>query len=113
MKIGVDQYKSNILYPRIVAATSECLDSLEYVAPIDLFVKLGYLSKEDCSKWRCGQISYLEKAIKCNLSKTGTVLRILRFHAHDLNLCPSITVYKHRSKQLRFSVQACKVATSA
>lgn len=103
MKIGVDQYKSNVLYPRIVAATTECLELHEYVAPVDLFVNLGYLSKEDYAKWRSGQINYLEKVIKCNLSKAGTVLRILRLHGHDLNLCPSITIYKHKSMPLRFS----------
>jgi len=103
MKINVDEYKNNPLYPRIVVATSECLEVSEFVAPVDVFVKLGYLSKDDLNKWRAGQIGYLENAIKCNLSKAGSILRILRFHAHDLNLCASITIYKHKSKLLRFS----------
>lgn len=103
MNIGKGQYKSNVLYPRIVAATTKCLELHAYVAPVDLFVNLGYLSKEDYAKWRSGKINYLEKAIKCNLSKSGTILRILRYHGHDLNLHPSITTYKHKSMQLRFS----------
>jgi hypothetical protein len=31
------------------------------------------------------------------------ILRLLRFHAHDLKLKPSITDYRHRSHRLRFS----------
>jgi hypothetical protein len=32
--------------------------------------------------------------IKCNLAKAGRILRILRFHAHDLNLLPRPTAYR-------------------
>lgn len=103
MKIGVNEYKTNVLYPRIVNAVSECLEASEFVAPIDVFIKLNYLSADDYRKWKSGQIDYLERVIRCNLSKAGTILRILRFHGHDLNLCPSITIYKHKSKMLRFS----------
>lgn len=103
MKIGVNEYKANVLYPRIVNAVSECLESSEFVTPIDVFIKLDYLSADDYRRWKSGQIEYLERVVKCNLSKAGTVLRILRFHGHDLNLYPSITIYKHKSKMLRFS----------
>jgi len=45
--------------------------------------------------------------VKCNLSKASRILRILRFHAHDLNLKPSMTVYKRKTAggkiPLRFS----------
>lgn len=50
---------------------------------------------------------YLERAITCNLSKLSRLLRILRFHAHELNLAPSITVYmrwgKGPKQRLRFT----------
>ena len=36
---------------------------------------------------------YLERVIHCNLSRLSRLLRILRFHAHDLNLKPSLTAY--------------------
>ncbi len=103
MKIGVNEYKANVLYPRIVNAVSGCLESSDFVTPIDVFVKLDYLSTDDYRRWKSGQIEYLELVMKCNLSKAGTVLRILRFHGHDLNLCPSVTNYKHKNKMLRFS----------
>lgn len=103
MKIRICEYQKNTLYPRIVSAVSECLQTSEFIRPIDIFIKLGYLSRDDFNDWRAGRVVYLEKVIKCNLSKAGTVLRILKFHGHDLNLCPSITIYKHKSKLLRFS----------
>jgi hypothetical protein len=42
----------------------------------------------------------------CNLAKASRILRILRMHAHDLDLKPSLTEYKRWSKGsclLRFS----------
>ena len=41
--------------------------------------------------------------IRCNLTRAGRILRLLRFHVHDLNLKPSPTVYQHRGHRLRFS----------
>jgi len=53
--------------------------------------------------WKRGEVPYLERVIRCNLSRAGRILRVLRFHAHDLNLGPSITCYHHRKRPLRFS----------
>jgi hypothetical protein len=35
------------------------------------------------------------------VAAASRILRLLRFHAHDLNLKPSITVYQHRGHRLR------------
>lgn len=54
--------------------------------------------------WRRGRIDYLERVIEGNLSRLSRLLRILQFHAHDLNLKPSVTAYQGSSKQpLRFT----------
>ena len=62
---------------------------------------------EHLADWRRGRVAYLEHVINCNLSRLSRLLRMLRFHAHDLNLKPSLTVYKRHGKgprqQLRFS----------
>ena len=59
-----------------------------------------FLVKCDCRdtfeplrEWRRGRIPYLERVVDCNLTRLGRLLRILRFHAHDLNLKPSMTPY--------------------
>ena len=45
--------------------------------------------------------------INCNLNRLSRLLRILRFHAHDLNLVPSTTAYmrwgKGRKQRLCFT----------
>ena len=68
---------------------------------------MGLLEAQDIDNWRKDRVPYLEKVIKCNLAKAGRVLRILRFHAHDLNLKPSVTVYRRETSggkiPLRFS----------
>ena len=50
---------------------------------------------------------YLERVIDCNLARLSRLLRILCFHAHDLNLKPSVTVYMRHGKgpkqRLRFT----------
>ncbi len=44
---------------------------------------------------------YLERIIDCNLARLTRLLRILRFHAHDLNLVPSVTVYVRSGRGAR------------
>ena len=78
-----------------------------FVAPLELFIRMDLLSPESAEDWRRGRIPYLERVIRCNLGKASRILRILRMHAHDLDLKPSLTVYKRWTKGsrplLRFS----------
>jgi hypothetical protein len=106
-KITLANYKTDLYYRKVVCAISEILTADKVVSPVEVFVRLKLLSKEDLEEWRFGRIAYFEKAIRCNLSKASRILRILRFHAHDLNLKPSHTAYvkwgKRRRSPLRFS----------
>jgi hypothetical protein len=92
-KVTVENYREDKYYPRIVKATAELLTEQGYVAPIRLFQKMELLTEQDIAAWRRGLLPYLEKTIRCNLDQASRILRILRFHAHDLNLKPSSTVY--------------------
>jgi hypothetical protein len=106
-KITVANYTTDKYYPKIVKAVNNELKSQNFVAPIRVFVSMGLLEAQDIDNWRKGRVPYLEKVIKCNLEKAGRILRILRFHAHDLNLKPSVTVYRRKTAggkiALRFS----------
>ena len=77
------------------------------MAPVDVLVNMGLLPSEQLGDWRRGQVTCLERVITGNMSRVSRVLRILRFHAHDLNLKPSFTVYNRHGKgprqRLRFS----------
>ena len=77
------------------------------MAPVDVLIGMGLLTREHHEDWRRGRVPYLERVINCNLTRLGRLLRILRFHAHDLNLKPSWTAYMHWGKgprqRLRFT----------
>lgn len=106
-RITLGNYATDKYYPRIVKAVESALQANGFVTPIEVFVAMGLLEKERVEDWRRGRIPYLEKVITCNLAKAGRILRILRFHAHDLNLKPSPTAYRRRGgggkMALRFS----------
>jgi len=106
-RVTLESYKKDKYYPRIVRTVTAILNGGDVVAPIDVFVGMGVLAKEDVEAWRMGRIPYLEKVIRCNLEKASRILRILRMHVHDLNMRPSQTDYrkwgKGRKIKLRFS----------
>ena len=104
-KIRLDNYRDCKDYGKIVAALEGILARQRYVSPIEVFVEMGLLMVDDVERWKRGQVPYLERVIRCNLSRAGRILRVLRFHAHDLNLKPSMTCYHQRQckRPLRFS----------
>jgi hypothetical protein len=107
LKLSVDTYCNDSLYPRIIHSVAAILQSGNVVAPVDVLVGMGLLTVERLDDWRRGQVPYLEQAIDCNLTRLARLLRILRFHAHDLNLVPSVTAYMRSGRgpkeRLRFT----------
>ncbi len=69
---------------------------------------MDLLSGEALHDWRVGRVPYLEKVLKCNLAKANRILRILRMHAHDLNLAPSTTGYRRWGKGKRTPLRFTK-----
>ena len=106
-KVTLQNYSTDKYYPKIVKAVDTELQSQNFVAPIRVFISLGLLENHDVDNWRKGRIPYLERVVKFNLAKASRILRILRFHAHDLNLKAFITAYKRNTVgakiPLRFS----------
>ena len=77
-------------------------------SPVEVFIQIGVLSKEDCEKWRFGKIDYLERVCKINLSKLSTINHEIRVFARKNDLKPSWTYYKRwgckgKKIKLRFS----------
>jgi hypothetical protein len=68
------------------------------VAPVDVLVGMGLLAPDHLEAWRRGRVPALEQVINCNLTRPSRLLRILRFHAHDLNLVPTVTIYRRWGK---------------
>lgn len=105
--IAVGMYREDPLYPRIRRVVAEILQDGNVVAPVDVLVRTDLLAPEHLDDWLNGRVPYLEKVIRCNLTKLSRLLRILRFHTHDLNLVPSIFTYRCQSEnwkqRLRFT----------
>jgi len=106
-KPTVTSYRDDPLYSRIARAVDAILKSGNFVTPVDVLIGMELLTREQLEDWRRGRVSYLERIINCNLTRLGRLLRILRFHAHDLNLKPSWTAYmrwgKGPKQRLRFT----------
>lgn len=106
-KITPANYRQDPHYGRIVKATEDLLRERGFVAPVELFVRMGLLSADSVEDWRRGRIPYLERVVRCNLSKASRILRILRLHAHALDLKERPSVYMRWTKSprtlLRFS----------
>lgn len=105
--MSVAAYREDPLYPRVARAVTDLLQQGKVVAPVDVLTGMGLLTREQVEDWRRGRLPYLERVINCNLTRLSRVLRILRFHAHDLNLKPSWTAYmrwgKGPKQRLRFT----------
>lgn len=106
-QITVENYRSDKYYPRVVRAVDSILARGDFVSPIEVFVEMGLLSVESVAEWREGRLPFLERGIQCNLSAASRILRLLRMHAHDLNLTTSETAYVRRTRggrlRLRFT----------
>jgi hypothetical protein len=106
-KVNVANFQNDPLFPRIERVVAAILAKGKVVTPIDVLVGMDLLKASHVESWRKGQVPYLERIIECNLMRLGRLLRILRFHAYDLNLKPSTTVYmqfgKGPRRRLRFT----------
>jgi hypothetical protein len=104
---SVTNYREDPLYARIARATDDILRRGKVVMPVDVLVGMDLLTREHLEDWRRGRTPYLERVIHCNLARLARLLRILRFHAHDLNLKPSLTAYMRSGsgpkQRLRFT----------
>ncbi|MDA2935142.1 hypothetical protein MYX82_12500 [Acidobacteria bacterium AH-259-D05] len=107
-RITIQNDRTDKYYRRIVEVVGDILEQSNFVAPVDVFVRMDLLSEEALDDWRAGRVPYLEKVVKCNLAKASCILRILRMHAHDLNLAPSTTGYRRRGKGKRTPLRFTK-----
>ncbi len=105
--VTVQNYRSDKYYSKIVGVFDEILRESNIVEPIEVFIRLGNLDRKKYEDWRFGRVSCLERVIEGNLSKCSRILKILRFHAHDLNMVPQSTDYrkwgKGRNIRLKFT----------
>jgi len=106
-RVTVTTYRKDKYYPRVVRAVALVLTKSDAIAPVDILIEMGNLTKKNHDAWQQGKVPYLERVFEGSLSKANRILRIIGFHAHDLNMVPHITQYYQKGKgkkhQLRFS----------
>jgi hypothetical protein len=106
-RVPVHDFRGDSMSPRIERVVADLLAKGNVVTPVEVLIGMGLLRPDHLNDWRCGRVPYLERVIECNLIRLSRLLRILRFHAHDLDLKPSATVYMRYGKgpkqRLRFS----------
>ncbi len=105
--VTLKNYRKDKYYPRVVSAVARILSQSDTVAPIDVLIEMGNLSKKNSESWRRGDVPYLERVFEGSLSKANRILRIIGFHMHDLNMISRPTTYRQRgggkNRRLRFS----------
>ena len=97
----------NELSKRVHQACAGLLSEKGYIAPVDLFMKIGMLTIEDYERWRRRQVPYLEKILRGSLGRCSFVMKELRSFGIQNGLKPSWTAYvawgKGRKARLVFS----------
>jgi len=111
-KVTLSTYRKDKYYSRVVRAMAIILRRSDIVAPLDVLIEMGNLTKKNHEAWLADQIPYLERVFQGSLSKADRILRIIGFHAHDLQMVPIQAVYRQRgagkNRALRFSKSGTK-----
>src|SRR5262249_46250529 len=108
VKVTVTDYRADPIFASVERAVASILANGKVVAPVDVMVRIGWLSAADLEAWRFGRVPFLERVIHCNLTKLSRFLRIVGFYCHDLNLTASHTAYVKWGKGARTPLRFTK-----
>lgn len=105
--VSAVNYRKDKLFAGVARAVAEALAISGFVAPVDVLLRIGRLTKRDYEDWRFGRIPCLERVCVGNLAKLNRTLRILEIHCREFGLIPSQTAYRKwgggKRVPLRFS----------
>ena len=79
-----------------------------YVAPVEVMMDVGVLSKESYENWRFGRVPYLERVCNVNLHKLATLMHEIRSLAVKYGYEPSVTLYKKWGKGTKITLRFSK-----
>lgn len=92
---------------RVERAAESALAEQDWVAPIDVLQRLGWLPAPRVNEWRQGRLPCLERGVEASLGKVSTAMGLFRSWARARGLVASETAYVARTRDrrpLRFSV---------
>jgi len=84
------------------------LNEKGYICFVDVFMRLGYLSKSDYENWRFKRVSPLERVLHVNLARIHFIMKTVRRNSFNGHLQPSMTVYKSWGKDKKTLLQFSK-----
>jgi hypothetical protein len=95
------------LESKVNGITGKLLREKGYIAFVDVFMELGYLSQKDYEAWRKKRVPFLERVITVSLGKISFIMKTVIRNSRRGNLRESWTGYKSWGKGqkvwLRFS----------
>lgn len=74
------------MFPGIERAVLGILTEGPTVTPVEVMVRIGWLTRQNLEAWRRGRVPYLEAVVQNNLTRLRRFLRILSFACHDIKL---------------------------
>ncbi|TCP23468.1 hypothetical protein EV207_13130 [Scopulibacillus darangshiensis] len=86
------------LAKRIKRIMDQTIYEKGYITPVDVFLKLDKLSKQNYEAWRKKRIPYLERVMRGNLNQFSFIMKEIRLHARKRELKASWTSYKSWGK---------------
>ena len=104
--VTLQTYREDKYYACVVRAVARILMRWDVVAPVDVLLEMGNLSRSDYDAWRAGRVPCLESVFEGNLAQANRILRIIGFHVHDLDMIPVHGEYRRigsSKTRLRFS----------
>jgi hypothetical protein len=102
----VNQKNRKNLAARVAKAAEASLASQDYVSPIDVLVRMGWLAPSAVDHWRQGRTDCLERVAQANLSRLSEAMKLLRSWVIGRGLLARETHYVARTPRrqtLRFS----------
>lgn len=95
------------LEKKLGQVTSDLLQEKGYIAFVDVFIKLGYLTPENYEAWCRKRVPFLEKGIQVNLTKINFIMKTVCRNCRKGKLRESWTDYQSwgsgKKVRLRFS----------
>src|SRR5260370_36420320 len=100
------------LADRVAKAAEAALAAQDYVSPIDVLFRIGWLDASIEERWRRGQVDCLEGAVQVNPQRMSEVLKLLQSWANGRGLSSSPTQYVARTPQ-RQALRFCRSGDGA
>lgn len=111
-KITADNYKNDKYYYEAEKAFTKVLAKSDVVATVEVLIEAKILSRTDYEVWRLGRSAFLEKMMAGNLAKANRIMKIIAFHAKELEMLSNTNFYNmwgnDRKELLQFSKSANK-----